>query len=92
MKWGPHETMTNDIFFFLAHVVPPFLFIGQAYAQKKIHRLLYSYKNYHRVSSLISQTQLLLTSKSSLKLIEELLDWDADSFESFGNNGLIQTL
>ena len=36
---------------------------------------------------------LSLTNKSSLKLFgEELLDWDADSFESFGNNGLIQTL
>ena len=41
----------------------------------------------------IIELWLLLTNKSSLKSVgEELLDWDADSFESFGNSGLIQTL
>lgn len=41
----------------------------------------------------IIELWLSLTNKSSLKLFgEELLDCDADSFESFGNNGLIQTL
>ena len=37
--------------------------------------------------------RLLLTNKSSLKLVgEELLDCAADCFESFGNRALIQTL
>ena len=41
----------------------------------------------------IKELRLSLTNKSSLKLVgEELLDCDTASFESFGNNGLIQTL